>query len=232
MTPLPVVEHADLLRIEATKALDPERRAELGQFLTPSALARFMASFFEGFGPRVRLLEAGAGVGTLVAATVARASARPKPPERIHASVFEVDQAFAPYLRQTLAGCEASSERAGIRFGASIAQADFVEAGVMLLQTNLGSRRFTHAILNPPYKKVPSASRTRLLLRQAGIETSNLYTAFVALAVKLLEPGGELVAITPRSFCNGPYFLSFRELLLRETAIRRVHLFESRTAAF
>jgi len=35
-------------------------------------------------------------------------------------------------------------------------------------------------------------------------ETSNLYTAFLAIAIKLLEPGGELVAITPRSFCNGP----------------------------
>jgi adenine-specific DNA-methyltransferase len=40
------------------------------------------------------------------------------------------------------------------------------------------------------------------------------------------------VAITPRSFCNGPYFRPFREFLLRETAIRRVHVFESRTAAF
>lgn len=233
MRTLPLAEHAELLRVEATESLDAKRRSELGQFLTPAPLARFMASFFEGFGARVRLLDAGAGVGSLVAAAVANASTRPNPPTSIEASAFEVDAALARYLRQTLAGCEVCCERAGIRFQAQVAQADFVEAGVeRLLANRSGSGRFTHAILNPPYKKVSSSSRTRLLLRRVGLETSNLYTAFVALAVKLLGPGGELVAITPRSFCNGPYFRSFRELLLRETAIRRVHLFESRTAAF
>jgi adenine-specific DNA-methyltransferase len=71
-----------------------------------------------------------------------------------------------------------------------------------------------------------------LLLRRIGIETSNLYTGFLATAIKLIEPGGQLVAITPRSFCNGPYFLPFRKQLLSETALRRVHIFESRTRAF
>jgi adenine-specific DNA-methyltransferase len=48
----------------------------------------------------------------------------------------------------------------------------------------------------------------------------------------LLAPGGQLVAITPRSFCNGPYFRSFREDLLTNLEIHRLHLFESRGAAF
>ena len=70
------------------------------------------------------------------------------------------------------------------------------------------------------------------MLRGAGLETSNLYAAFVGLSVKLLEPGGELVAITPRSFCNGSYFKPFRHLLLRETSLSQVHVFESRKRAF
>ena len=70
------------------------------------------------------------------------------------------------------------------------------------------------------------------MLRAAGIETSNLYTAFLALTVQLLDPGGEMVAITPRSFCNGPYFRPFRKMLLREMSIRRVHVFESRATPF
>jgi len=52
------------------------------------------------------------------------------------------------------------------------------------------------------------------------------------LAVKLLKPGGELVAITPRSFCNGPYFQPFRTLFLSKCNLRRVHLFQARDAAF
>ena len=41
-----------------------------------------------------------------------------------------------------------------------------------------------------------------------------------------------MVAITPRSFCNGPYFRPFREAFLREMALQRVHVFESRNSAF
>ncbi|WP_341536491.1 BsuBI/PstI family type II restriction endonuclease [Aeromonas veronii] len=60
----------------------------------------------------------------------------------------------------------------------------------------------------------------------------NLYAAFVALSVQNLESGGELVAIIPRSFCNGPYYQPFRELILRETSIKHIHIFESRNNAF
>ena len=91
---------------------------------------------------------------------------------------------------------------------------------------------FNVAIINPPYRKIRSDSSTRLLLRSAGIEASNLYAGFVALVIRLLVKGGELVAITPRSFCNGPYFKLFREDLLEMMSLRRLHVFKSRSAAF
>jgi adenine-specific DNA-methyltransferase len=65
-----------------------------------------------------------------------------------------------------------------------------------------------------------------------GIETSNLYTAFVALSLRALRTGGELIAITPRSFCNGPYFTPFRKDLLRLGSLTHVHTFGSRDVAF
>jgi hypothetical protein len=70
------------------------------------------------------------------------------------------------------------------------------------------------------------------LLRRVGIETVNLYSAFVALTIELMEPGGQIVAIMPRSFCNGPYYRPFRELILGKTAIRYIHLFAARNRAF
>src|SRR6185369_9427624 len=70
------------------------------------------------------------------------------------------------------------------------------------------------------------------LLKQLGIEASNLYAGFLAAATQLLEPEGELVAITPRSFCNGPYFKSFRTDFLKIMSIKRLHLFDSRSAVF
>src|SRR5262249_50315764 len=54
----------------------------------------------------------------------------------------------------------------------------------------------------------------------------------VALISKLLVKGGQLVAITPRSFCNGPYFKPFRMEFLDTMSLRCLHVFESRSAAF
>ena len=72
----------------------------------------------------------------------------------------------------------------------------------------------------------------RKALRDIGIEAVNLYSAFVALAVASAAPGGQLVAIVPRSFCNGPYYRPFRDFLYAHTALRHLQLFDSRDSAF
>jgi hypothetical protein len=65
-----------------------------------------------------------------------------------------------------------------------------------------------------------------------GIETVNLYSAFVWLAMLQLAEKGEMVAITPRSFCNGAYFRPFRKTFLENMVLKKIHLFESRSSAF
>ena len=92
--------------------------------------------------------------------------------------------------------------------------------------------KYTHAILNPPYQKIRSDSAHRAALRHIGVETVNLYAAFVALALSLLDDHGQLVAIIPRSFCNGPYYRSFRDFMLQRAALHHLHLFRSRDKAF
>ena len=52
----------------------------------------------------------------------------------------------------------------------------------------------------------------------------NVYALFMAAAVELLKHGGELIAITPRSFCNGLYFREFRRWLLARMSLRHIHL--------
>src|SRR5205823_3110784 len=117
-----------------------------------------------------------------------------------------------------------------------IEKRDFIEAAAdALTRESLFKSRvgpFTHAILNPPYNKLNMDSRERLTLRKAGIETSNYYAAFIWLASELLSRNGEMVWISPRSFCNGPYFLPFRDHLLENMALREVQVFESRDTAF
>ncbi len=234
--PSSLLADADTTRERANAALDEAARASLGQFMTPGVVASFMASMFRDLGPEVRLLDAGAGVGSLTAALVHEALGRTPTPQTIEATAYEVDPVMLSGLHDVLGSCKAAARRARSRFVGRVVDRDFIADGASFVDVGLFRKgavpRFNAAILNPPYRKIGSHSRERLLLRAAGIETSNLYTAFVGLALRLLEPGGQLVAITPRSFCNGPYFRPFRRLLLDEAALLRVHVFESRNRAF
>lgn len=230
-----LTERIDLYRVDAYRALDPEQRSEMGQYFTPHSIARFMASLFGRSLQDIRLLDAGAGVGTLTAAFVEEACQNTIRPRSISAVAYELEPVLAEYLQLTLAECQDACDASGIEFSGKILEEDFISAGVDMLRGGLfpvERYSFNRVILNPPYRKIPSGSRHRHLLSSIGIETSNLYAAFLAIAIDLLEPGGELVAITPRSFCNGPYFRPFRQLLLRAMTMRRIHVFESREEAF
>ncbi len=230
------LERVDLNRLDACRQLEQSQRGQMGQFLTPAPVARLMASMLEFSTPLVSLLDAGAGIGSLFAACVAELCHRQNRPQKISITAYETDSILADYLKDTLRLCQAECEGVGIDFTSELHQIDFIKDAVHLLNRDLFSENiepsFTCAILNPPYRKINAKSETRKLLRQIGIETSNLYTGFLAATVKLLAPCGELVAITPRSFCNGPYFKTFREFFLQEMALKRLHLFDSRQEAF
>lgn len=215
---------------------DRRRRAALGQFLTPDHVADFMASLFAPPGETVRLLDAGAGAGALTAAFVRRACDTDLGIRTIDVSAWEVDPAIRPRLQVELDRCRERCRSRGIRFHSQVHESDFVQATADQLTDRLfaheQSQRFDVAIVNPPYRKIGSNSAERRALRRVGVETSNLYAGFVSLILRLLRDGGQVVGITPRSFCNGPYFRPFREDLLRRLSLRRLHVFDSRQAAF
>lgn len=231
-----LLDRIDAIRVEASRKLAPGARSALGQFMTSAPVARFMASLFlKTDHEEIRLLDAGAGTGSLTAAFVEEVCRRPVRPARLLVTLYEPDAILGSYLEKTISECHEECARAGVLFEVEVFKDDFIQASASVLQGGLFYNRpryFTHAILNPPYKKIASDSEHRKLLRTVGVETSNLYTAFLALALKLLAQGGEMVSITPRSFCNGPYFKPFRELLLSQMSLRRIHVFDSRNKAF
>jgi len=202
-----LLERIDFYRLDANRRLDPQRRSNLGQFMTPPATARLMASMFEGKQQSIALLDAGAGVGSLTAAFVAEICIRAEKPKKIHATAYEVDRQLAEYLADTMQLCKRTCEDTGIEFESEIIKRDFIDDGARIIRQKMfaPANQFNCAILNPPYKKINSDSEARLMLREIGVETSNLYTGFLSVVLMLLAPGGELVAITPRSFSNdGP----------------------------
>lgn len=228
-----LLTEADVYSRHGFRELDASKRSEFGQFPTPPGVAAFMASMFESRKGEVRILDAGAGTGSLTAAIVSEFCSRDERPLMIDATTYEIDPALVSGLFSTLELCERHCAGAGVAFRSRVQVDDFIAAASGMIGGELFDRpRFDCAILNPPYRKIGSHSEARRLLRAAGVETTNLYTGFLALTIKLLEAGGELVAITPRSFCNGPYFRPFRKILLSSMDIRQIHLFESREKTF
>ena len=220
----------DETRVQVIRQLDPTERSRLGQFMTPTAIADFMASLFTKWPDHVRLLDPGAGLGSLTEAYTQRFFLKAPAGATLEASTFEIDNLLLGYLSEHMDDLAEKTRARGFRLVSAINNRDFItEASFQLA---FGGPRFTHAIINPPYKKISSNSHHRKVLRTVGIETVNLYTAFLGLAVGMTEPGGEIVAIVPRSFCNGTYFRPFREWLLERVALRHVHVFESRVKAF
>jgi adenine-specific DNA-methyltransferase len=194
-----------------------------------------MASLIRANERELRILDAGAGVGSLLAALVAELCGRQAAPAAIAVTAYEIDPLLTTYLDELLAQCQRVAQSVGTDFRSQVFAEDFIHAGVDMAAGGLfgtAKQTFNCVIMNPPYKKINTDSTTRRLLRHIGVETSNLYTGFLAVAIELLEPGGELVAITPRSFCSGLYFKPFREWLFQRMSPRRFHVFESRSSAF
>ena len=181
---------------------------------------------------KLNLLDPGGGTGILTAAAVVAFCKRPisKRPAVLHATVWEIDNKLVEDITRTFAHCRLVCEAAGVEFTGTIRQDNFILSAARLVEQDVS--RFHVAILNPPYRKLRSDSVEREVISSVGIETSNLYSAFVWLALELLEDGGELVAITPRSFMNGSYFRPFRQALASALAFRHVHVYDARDVAF
>jgi len=211
----------------------PEERKERGHFGTHPAIAEFMAGMFSEI-PRdaLRVLDPGAGVGTLSAAVCQRVLLQ-KAPRHLEFEMWETDSNIVPLLRRTMDYCRKALRQAGHGMEYAIRTADFILANTQKTLFDAGPAPAFHlAILNPPYYKVRKESAQAMAMEHVVHGQPNIYALFMAVAGDLLLPGGEMVAITPRSYFNGPYFKRFRKWYFDRLTARQIHVFESRTAAF
>lgn len=224
-----LVTQAERNRVAALSRLAPTTQDSLGQFFTPARAAALIASMprLPEDDGRLRALDPGAGSGMLSAALAARVIEE-CPNLGLHIVAVECDGTVLPHLVDTLEACSAAGDG---QVTYQVVKADYITAS-----TGIGADQrltgFDLVIQNPPYGKLAASSAARAAVRQIGADAPNLYAAFLALAAAALNPGGQLIAITPRSFFNGPYFGLFRSYLLDQIALDRVHVFESRSTVF
>ena len=96
-------------------------------------------------------------------------------------NAWEID----PVLQQVLHAALEHHTTRHSNLDASVNTQDFIEECSYYASAGI-NEPYTHAILNPPYKKLATSSDHRKFLRTAGVETVNLYAGFTALAIKLL----------------------------------------------
>ena len=234
MSTVSLSNRVDDIRLKANPLLNEATRGEKGQFMTPASVARLLASMFSNLDGELHVLDAGAGVGSLSAALIERAIEKFQP-SSITTHAWEIEDVLVEHQKLSISECASDCQNQNVELDWHIHKEDYISSAVSILKArSLGqdTPRFNKAILNPPYLKIAANSNERAALRSVGVETGNLYSCFVSLALMLLEDGGELVAITPRSFCNGPYFKDFRRVLLDGNSLCKIHVFDSRNKAF
>lgn len=198
-----------------------------GQYFTPYPIARFMSSLFPATDKKIKLLDPGAGIGTLSCSFMERIVKEKWNTPDIHISAYDIDKDVYDTLNQNIASSSSAFKKADYE----IITEDFLDKTSFEYTWKI-NETYTHVIMNPPYKKILTNSKERQSARAFGLETVNLYSAFMGAAISLTEDNGYIVAIVPRSFCNGVYYKPFREFILKNCAIKHIHLFESRDKAF
>ena len=232
-----LVEYAERLSESYAKTCDPLVRKHKGQFFTPKEVSRFMAKLFEIRHGEFRLLDPGAGTGILTAAFCDRILKNTKAVD-LTVDAYENDRNLLPVLETILKSCKSDLEARGHGLKYKVYEQDFILRNERHFgQADLFGKGdqyvpYDFVISNPPYYKLNKDSPQSTVMKALVSGQPNIYSLFMALSASMLGHGGEMVFITPRSFCSGLYYRKFREWFLRNLRLTHVHIFESRKEIF
>ncbi|MBN2549222.1 MAG: Eco57I restriction-modification methylase domain-containing protein [Anaerolineales bacterium] len=216
----------------------PEKNLkEKGQFLTPPSVAAYMARQLGPIRDGGRLLEPAIGSGTLACAIIERLIAEGEPID-LWIDGFEIDPELCKASQISLEKAAAKAKLSGINIYWQVFESDFALTCAPLPQASLfpnygpSESPYDYIIANPPYFKLNSTDhRSKISIGKIAGHT-NIYTLFMAIATRLLLPGGHACFIVPRSFCSGMYFAKFRKDFFQTTRPIAFHIFESRDDVF
>lgn len=204
-------------RIDGTKTQDERNR--MGQFGTPTALARDIVRYAVSKLPideGIRFLEPGFGTGAFFSALLNSVP----PPRLLSARAFELDHAY---------GTAASTLWASTDLELTVG--DFTKATPPSTEQN----RFNLIVCNPPYIRhhhIVNGDKTPLrnaVAAACGMKLSGLagfYCYFLGLAHAWMSKGGIAAWLIPSEFMDVNYGRVVKDYLLRRVTLLRMHRFE------
>lgn len=212
------------LQVELDGHKSQAERNKLGQFATPTQLARDVLAFGLDLLPKgeaVRFLDPAIGTGSFYSAL--RSTRRHRP--LTWARGFEIDVHYGKPAQELWAG-----EPLQITFGDFTCQASPQAEG----------ERANLLICNPPYVRhhhLTGADKVRLqeAARAAHVDLSGLaglYCYFMALAHDWMSEGGVAGWLIPSEFMDVNYGRALKAYLLREVTLLHIHRFDPNDVQF
>ena len=235
------VEYAEALGEAYLSFAKHRDRKNVGHYLTPASIARFMAGCSSYSERHMRVLDPGSGTGILSAA-VCEAASEGGSVKNLHVDAYETEPLLADLTRLLLTFSHNWLGQHGVALTFDVRHRDFVLDYAATLEAaskangNGGNDGFLAeyglVISNPPYFKIGKDDPRAIALASVVHGQPNIYALFMTISAELLSESGNLVYIVPRSFASGPYFRRFREVFFRRAVPAAIHLFESRKDVF
>lgn len=224
---------AEELSSVVNRDADIKDKKKKGQFFTSASVAKTMAKMVKFDKKVVKVLDPGSGIGILTAAIVDRVIEENL---NVHLEIdaYENDKKVVKYLEETFKYCKKRMKENGKNFNYRILETDFILSNKGILEgesdeIKKNKEKFYDLVIsNPPYFKVNKNHPYSKALYNYIHGQPNVYFMFIIVGIKLLKKSGQLVFISPRSYCSGAYFALFREFFLTEIKPYQFHLFESR----
>ncbi|NOU47000.1 MAG: N-6 DNA methylase [Bacteroidales bacterium] len=232
------VDYADRVGLSYSVFVTQLHKRKKGQFLTPSAIARFMGSLATSGKKHITILDPGCGTGILSCALIENLVAINPDLQSIHLDVYELDNEILSFTNLVLEYLRKWLSSRNISFHYIMITEDFILRNADVLRSeqilfNLHDNSFYDFIIsNPPYFKLNKEDLRAKTAESISSGQPNIYALFMAVSSRMLDHGGQLIFITPRSFASGRYFKSFRAFFFSQVTMNQLHLFDSRKDAF
>lgn len=220
-----MIEKLEEERLSIQSALDkkktPLERNRLGQFATPSVLARDILTYARKLLPhnsQVNFLDPALGSGAFYAALIRVFGSEPVK----HATAFEIDPHYGN-------PAQALWEKHGL----SLNHGDFTKAKP--------DPRFNLIICNPPYVRhhhLPAADKVRLQERSLGTSgfklsgLAGLYVHFLLQSHAWMAPGAIAGWLIPSEFMDVNYGREVKRYLLEKVTLLKIHRFSPEDTQF
>ena len=214
-----------------------ENRKRKGQYFTPKRVSELMVSLFENIEQTgvIKILDPGAGIGIFESVFCDYIKSF-KRKTKISFDLYENDAEVLPLLELNMKMCKKNMAFQGFEVSYKIFDEDFILSNAPIFNNleNFDADKdgYDFVISNPPYYKLNKDSPQVIGMKRIVSGQPNAYPLFMAVSAKLLKTGGQMTVLTPRSYCSGLYFKTFRKWFFKTVKPQKIHLFESRKEIF